>query len=74
MALMLYVSPHGNDKNDGLSWDTPKCTIRAGVKAARKKSISDSYIMVAVGTDPSPTDLAVAIFIEGKRPHGSDPS
>lgn len=42
----LYVSPNGNDSNDGMSWATAKATIQAAVDA----SFASDTIRVASGT------------------------
>ena len=45
-AKTVYVSPSGNDANDGSSWATAKLTVQAGLDAAE----SDDQVWVAAGT------------------------
>ena len=45
-AATVYVKPGGNDANNGLSWNTAKKTIQAGVDAAGYKGL----VIVTNGT------------------------
>ena len=45
-AGTIYVSPSGNDANDGLTWPTAKATVQAGLNAAA----SGDQVWVAAGT------------------------
>ena len=43
---VIYVSPSGNDANDGLTWATAKRTVQAGLNAAA----AGDQVWVAAGT------------------------
>ncbi|MBN2703262.1 MAG: PKD domain-containing protein [Pontiellaceae bacterium] len=54
--FVFYVSPDGDDANDGTSWASAKETIEAGVDA---QYLVDGWVMVGAGTYP----LSSSIFV-----------
>ncbi|BCW94824.1 MAG: hypothetical protein KatS3mg018_0306 [Fimbriimonadales bacterium] len=45
-ARIIYVSPEGNDANNGLSWATAKRTVQAGINAAAPSSAGGAQVWV----------------------------
>ncbi|MCS6923191.1 MAG: Ig-like domain repeat protein [Fimbriimonadales bacterium] len=48
-ARIVYVSPQGNDANNGLSWATAKRTVQAGIDAATPTSDGGAQVWVKAG-------------------------
>src|SRR5207253_201489 len=60
-AATVYVSKAGNDANDGLSWQTAKLTVQAGISA----STSGDQVWVAAGTYVERIQLRNAVALYG---------
>lgn len=48
-ARIIYVSPQGNDANNGLSWATAKRTVQAGINTATPTSDGGAQVWVKAG-------------------------
>ena len=60
-ATIRYVSPTGNDDNNGTSWETAKATIGAAVSASSK----GDEVYVAAGTYSETVSLKDGVQIRG---------
>ncbi|MBR4520082.1 MAG: metallophosphoesterase [Paludibacteraceae bacterium] len=60
-ATIRYVSPMGDDNNDGTSWETAKATITSAVSA----SSSGDEVYVAAGTYKETVSLKDGVQIRG---------
>ncbi|MDI6827511.1 MAG: hypothetical protein QME62_03395 [Armatimonadota bacterium] len=61
LSAVIYVKPDGNDANDGLSWNTAKKTIGAGLDTA----LSGDEVWVAKGTYVERITLKVGVGLYG---------
>lgn len=59
----IHVTPEGNNHNDGLTWDTAKQTIQAGIDAAA--SAAPGEVWVARGTYTERITLADGVAVYG---------
>ena len=66
-AVTLYVSPSGNDANDGSSWTLAKKTIQAGVNVA---SVGDT-VLVTDGTYVLTDQISISNAITVKSVNGA---
>ena len=60
-ATIRYVTPTGNDDNDGASWETAKLTITAAVNASTK----DDEVYVAAGTYKETVSVKDGVHVRG---------
>jgi len=61
-SVVIYVSPTGQDANDGLGWGSAKKTVQAGVDTAVK---TGGEVWVAAGTCLEHVNLRQYVYIYG---------
>jgi hypothetical protein len=64
-ARIIYVSPQGNDANDGLSWSTAKRTVQAGINAAAPSSAGGAQVWVKAGVYNERITLRSEVHVYG---------
>lgn len=62
---IIYVSPAGNDGNNGLSWVAAKKTIQAGIGAANPLGLLGGEVWVAQGTYSERIVLPAFVYAYG---------
>lgn len=64
-ARIVYVSPQGNDANDGLSWTTPKRTVQAGINTATPTGDGGAQVWVKAGVYNERITLRSSVHLFG---------
>jgi hypothetical protein len=64
-ARIVYVSPQGNDANDGLSWATAKRTVQAGINAAAPVMGFGAQVWVKAGVYNERINLRSDVHVYG---------
>jgi hypothetical protein len=64
-ARIVYVSPQGNDANDGLSWATAKRTVQAGINTAAPVMGFGAQVWVKAGLYNERINLRSDVHVYG---------
>jgi hypothetical protein len=64
-ARIIYVSPQGNDANNGLSWATAKRTVQAGINAATPSTAGGAQVWVKAGVYNERINLRSEVHVYG---------
>jgi hypothetical protein len=64
-ARIIYVSPQGNDANNGLSWATAKRTVQAGINAAAPSTAGGAQVWVKAGVYNERINLRSEVHVYG---------
>jgi hypothetical protein len=64
-ARIVYVSPQGNDANDGLSWATAKRTVQAGINTAAPVIGFGAQVWVKAGVYNERINLRSDVHVYG---------
>ena len=68
-GMVIYVSPQGNDSNDGFGWSTAKATIQAGIAA---QQYEDGVVLVSNGVYALSSEILVDKQIVVRGFNGSE--